>query len=60
MAGHPPAGLNLLKSAVTGLTQGRALLLGNEKSRPGFPQRLWYYSRQFVLLHHNAEESCQY
>jgi hypothetical protein len=28
------------------------------KSRPGFPQRLWYYSRQFVLLHHGAEESC--
>jgi hypothetical protein len=31
------------------------LLLGNEKSRPGCPQRLWYYSRQFVLLHHGAE-----
>jgi hypothetical protein len=29
--------------------------LGNEKSRPGFPQRLWYYSRQFVVLHHGAE-----
>jgi ATP-dependent helicase HepA len=55
MAGHPPAGLNLLKSAATGLTHGRALLLGNGKSRPGFPQRLWYYSRQFVLLHHGAE-----
>jgi hypothetical protein len=21
----------------------------------GFPERLWYYSRQFVLLHHGAE-----
>jgi len=26
-----------------------------EKSRPGFPQRLWYYSRQFIFLHHRAE-----
>src|ERR1035437_6740045 len=51
--------LSLLKSAATGLTHGRALLLGNGKSRPGFPQRLWYYSRQFVVLHHGAEESCQ-
>src|ERR1035437_2073881 len=47
--------LSLLKSAATGLTHGRALLLGNGKSRPGFPKRLWYYSRQFVVLHHGAE-----
>jgi hypothetical protein len=30
--------------------------LGNGKSRPGFPKRLWDYSRQFVLLHHGAEK----
>ena len=34
MAGHPPAGLNLLKSAATGLR--RALLLGNGKAAPVF------------------------
>ncbi|HAO79828.1 MAG TPA: hypothetical protein DCQ92_12810 [Verrucomicrobia subdivision 3 bacterium] len=33
----------------------REFLLGNGKSRPGFPQRLGCHSRQFVLLHHGAE-----
>jgi hypothetical protein len=38
-----------------GFTHEPEFRLGNGKSRPGFPQRLWYYSRQFVLLHHGAE-----
>jgi hypothetical protein len=38
-----------------GFTHEPEFRLGNGKSRPGCPKRLWYYSRQFVLLHHGAE-----
>jgi len=30
------------------------------KSRPGFPKRLWYFTRQFALLHHGAEALFQF